>query len=692
MRVDYQRLLIDSNGRDFKAVLCWSHSRFTRNEQLEAADGKRILKNNGVHLATVKEGVIDWTTDEGKFKDFISSLTDHRYSVDLGRDSLRGRAGGHARRALPRYSVDLGRDSLRGRRNTFLQGGYPFGQIPYGYDHLYINGTERRVVPRCQQTKNLRGWIHSLAVVETEAATVRRIFDLYVNHDKSLCTIAILLNDEGIPGPEIPKKRKHALVRTGPPIWTVQNVRQRLATGAYVRLSRIGNPKNKARHAHNRIEPEERLGEWPAIVERGIWDRAQAKLQDNRGQAHEGRSGALQGILRCGCCGHVLHKENPRTAVDKRGDKYRCGSKARGLPVSCHRWTCYEAEMMPVVLRELVAAVDEETLRMLEAGPGQRGKISNQEVLQAHLTSLEERIRTGADQYLDPKVSEAMRTAPEKRVGELTAEAAETRKRLEAIKVAENLGGVQHFLDWWQEVRPTLVLISKGGEGSRVADDVLIEAPGEGGNWQPVGYFVYDGDGREGAVILDPKRYIVEEESGGPAPVVADPAKLRALSSGSACRSTAFGGSLPKRSGRPGRRGGATAAPAGCPSGCWTRPGWWSRSTAVNRVTVMLGQGAVQLGIARVTVVGPAGRHQEVHDVQAEPGVAGAGLLVEQRAGGDAADVALLVDAGLQGVGVDLDVIVGLRDANVGRVGAPDRQGQKGQEQKKGEAAHGGTP
>ena len=89
---------------------------------------------------------------------------------------------------------------------------------------------------------------------------------------------------------------------------------------------------------------------------------------------------------------------------------------------------------------------------------------------------------------------------------------------------------------------------------------------------------------------------------------------------------------------------------------------------------VVLGQIAVQLGVARIAVVGPAGRHEEVHDVQAEADVAGAGLLVEKRPRGDAADVALLADASLQGVGVDLDIVVRLRDADVvSRLGGMSR-------------------
>src|SRR5579884_248251 len=189
IRAEYQKLLNDSNSGDFKAVLAWSTSRFTRNHPLEAATGKKILRANNIWLDTVKEGKIDWNTFEGVLKDTLFNLLDHKYSVDLGRDSLRG------------------------RRNTFLTGGYPYGQIPYGYNHRYIHGSEGKVVPRGTKTKNLRGWIASLSVVEEEAKVVCRIFDLFVNHDKSLCAIARLLNRDGIPGPG---RGKNA-------VWTVQN-------------------------------------------------------------------------------------------------------------------------------------------------------------------------------------------------------------------------------------------------------------------------------------------------------------------------------------------------------------------------------------------------------------------------------------------------------------------------------------
>jgi DNA invertase Pin-like site-specific DNA recombinase len=448
LRMEYQQMLVDSNAKDFRAVLCWATSRFTRNHPHEAATGKCILKNNGIWLDTVKEGKIDWNSFEGMIKDSIYTIIDHTYSVGLGKDSLRG------------------------RRNTFLAGGYPYGNIPFGYNHLYVSGTERREVRRGTKTKNLRGWMQFLAIVPEEAEIVRRIFRLYVDEDKSLCAIARLLNHEIIPGPG---KGVNA-------VWTVQNVRTRLRCSAYARISRIGGKPEHYRKAHNRLDLEERQGEWEGIIDRETWDEAQAKLDGNKGHPQEGKSGPLQGILRCGCCGHVLHKENPRKADDPRGNKYRCNSTGKGLLTKCKRWTCYESEIMPRILAELVKAVDEETVWLLKAMQEQPGRITNREVLQTHLRSLEESISEAAGAFIDPKVSQVMKKALEKKVEDLEAEVVETRRRLDAMSVAEREGGIQSFLDWWEKIRPQLVWIGTDGSSTTEGMDGFVLTYSEDGN------------------------------------------------------------------------------------------------------------------------------------------------------------------------------------------------------------------
>jgi site-specific DNA recombinase len=446
IRLGYQRLLIDSNNGDFRAVLCWSTSRFTRNHPHEAAEGKRILKNNGIWLDTVKEGKIDWNSFEGMIKDSIYNIIDHTYSVGLGKDSLRG------------------------RRNTFLAGGYPFGSIPYGYNHLYLCGAERREVKRGTKTKNLRGWIHSLTVIGEEAEIVRRIFYWYVNHDMSLAGIARKLNELNIPGPG-----KGIDAR-----WTVQIVRTRLRCSAYAGISRIGGKPEHYRGAHNRLDAEERQGDWPVIIDCDTWNRAQEKLTSNQASPHEGKSGALQGIVRCGVCGYVLHKENPRKASDVRGNKYRCRSRQRGCHTHCHDWTAYESELMPTILRELVRTVDEETLNLLQAAPEQPGRVSNKEALQSHLSSLEERISKAADSFCDPAVSPTMKKALEKKVEEWESQAVETKHKLDALSVADDLGGWQKWQEWWREVRPQLLWVGSDGAMTEPSSPAYVFADDNG--------------------------------------------------------------------------------------------------------------------------------------------------------------------------------------------------------------------
>ncbi|CAN5746033.1 hypothetical protein BH23PLA1_BH23PLA1_18970 [soil metagenome] len=70
-RVEFKRMLADSDQRDFRAVLCWDVSRFGRLDNIRGAQAKDLLRTNGVHLATVKEGRLDWTTFEGRLMDAL---------------------------------------------------------------------------------------------------------------------------------------------------------------------------------------------------------------------------------------------------------------------------------------------------------------------------------------------------------------------------------------------------------------------------------------------------------------------------------------------------------------------------------------------------------------------------------------------------------------------------------------------
>ena len=67
-------------------------------------------------------------------------------------------------------------------------------------------------------------------------------------------------------------------------------------------------------------------------------------------------------------------------------------------------------------------------------------------------------------------------------------------------------------------------------------------------------------------------------------------------------------------------------------------------------------------------------------------------FLSRKRPLGDAADVALLADAGLQGVGVDLDVVVGFADLDLAfGLGGQGGLGEQGEQNSSGKRSHENT-
>jgi DNA invertase Pin-like site-specific DNA recombinase len=59
-------MIHDSSRGDFQAVLCWDQDRFGRFDSIEAGHWIHPLRNNGVHLATVTQGKIDWNDFAGR--------------------------------------------------------------------------------------------------------------------------------------------------------------------------------------------------------------------------------------------------------------------------------------------------------------------------------------------------------------------------------------------------------------------------------------------------------------------------------------------------------------------------------------------------------------------------------------------------------------------------------------------------
>ena len=131
-RPDFQRMIKDSNRKEWDFILVYKLDRFSRNKY-ETAIHKNTLKNNGVKVLSAMENIPD--TPEGII---LESMLEGMNQY---------------------YSAELSQKVKRGMRETRLKGLYQGGGLPYGY----------KVVDR------------KIVIDETKAETVRFMFRQYAN-------------------------------------------------------------------------------------------------------------------------------------------------------------------------------------------------------------------------------------------------------------------------------------------------------------------------------------------------------------------------------------------------------------------------------------------------------------------------------------------------------------------------------
>lgn len=105
-RPDFQRMIKDSNRREWNFVLVYKLDRFSRNKY-EAAIHKKTLRDNGVKVLSAMENIPD--TPEGII---LESLLEGMNQY---------------------FSAELAQKVKRGMRETRLKGLYQGGWLPYGY-------------------------------------------------------------------------------------------------------------------------------------------------------------------------------------------------------------------------------------------------------------------------------------------------------------------------------------------------------------------------------------------------------------------------------------------------------------------------------------------------------------------------------------------------------------------------------
>ncbi len=239
----------------FQAILVWKLSRFARNRQ-DSIVYKAMLKKRGIEVISISEPIDN--TPQGQLMEGMIEVLDEFYSAVLGQETMRG----------------LIENTRKGYRN----GGF----ATFGYKNVHIYDKNN-----IQRTK--------YEVNESEAATVRLIFDLY-RKGNGLKNIVLYLNTHGHKprsGGKWGKSTVANVLRNEAYIgWTVFNKRDKKTYGKQFK------PKEQWIIIKDTHEP---------IVQKEIFDKTQKLIELRQPKNQPARVTAssylLSGLMRCGKCG-----------------------------------------------------------------------------------------------------------------------------------------------------------------------------------------------------------------------------------------------------------------------------------------------------------------------------------------------------------------------------------------------------
>jgi DNA invertase Pin-like site-specific DNA recombinase len=417
-RKAFCRMLADAQRGLFDVILVDDVDRFGRFDIHKYGAVVDPLRDAGVRLDAVAQGPVDWD-------DTLSSLNDAMrmaFKREQSRDT--------SRRVLTDFLS-------RARRAIWLG-----GPAPYGF-RLEPHPVRKKVpVP-----------------FESEAKVVRWIFEQYGNTDTSIDAVCEELYRRGVPSPTGKKRWQKTTVQAmlrrrwyvGDYVWN------RKPGGKYHRL-RGGRAESTNRRTRSRQNDP---GEWVVVedsheplVDRDLFARVQARLQNNRGRTTPQRGrGAflLTKLMTCSHCGSWM------LGFTLAGQRmYRCGGYLHYGKDYCQRNLAHEGAVLDAVVGELQRTfLDPDNLQALRDEVRRQQEEASRpqavEALKRQIADLTRRIDRGNENLavLPPdrlagvvaKVREweAQRT-------ELTAELDRANRRAEVADLEERIAAAEKAL------------------------------------------------------------------------------------------------------------------------------------------------------------------------------------------------------------------------------------------------------
>lgn len=439
-RTDFERMIREAEaGSDFKAIICYDISRFSRGGTNETGYYLHRLKLASVEVAFAAEGIPEG--DEGELLQGVKSWQARQYSVKLSRDCIRGMVS-----------------AVRVKRSA------PGGRAPYGYDKQFLtpagqvlrtirylpDARKQELDPRGRHVRFIAG-DEGVGKVKSDLVryvpgdlrhvkVVRRIFDLCAG-GYGFRYIAIAFNDKGIPSP------------TGGP-WNHREVKLILQNPVYrgaLCLNKTTQGKIHGIAADGRAYAKRGRGyglnsrdRWIVVedvheplVGKEMFEKAHAEMARRRnakGQARPTRRYLLSGLLKCNHCGlNLWGAELKLYAKGLRRGYYVDAGYRRYGPKVC-KSTSIQAEALDrwvlgkvrqVILNDVEgtqAAVDAFVQACLSRRKGDGGDRS---ALEKELAALNRRIQTTVAMLSDPDLAD---------LNELKATLVELKRQREALE------------------------------------------------------------------------------------------------------------------------------------------------------------------------------------------------------------------------------------------------------------------
>ncbi len=281
------RLLADARRSRFQMMLVYDTGRLARPTHISSPVIHELTRLQ-IGYRTVTEDY-DILTDEGRLQyELISATQTYSYTKDK-----RKMRDGKETWLRKTFMAEDGQEY-----NYWLE-----GKVPYGYKAIEIH-RRLTIVPN----RNL-----ILVGDLTEAQVVEVIYDLLVNRRWSTYAISAWLNAMGIPPhSRLFSGKGHVRECTSSGRWCPQTVGNLIRNTIYYGLHVYGKPEVATRRKPKpgRERPPLRdpvYRQFPAIVTRDLWERAQQRLIENRSQAdrNDRHRYLLSGKLRCACCGSM---------------------------------------------------------------------------------------------------------------------------------------------------------------------------------------------------------------------------------------------------------------------------------------------------------------------------------------------------------------------------------------------------